>query len=202
MNEAPITVTIKLEGPSAPWLVLRANDPNQAQQYLDAIAAGGMGDAMHRAESALQASYNVSKGLGGTTESAPVGNPFDPAPPNQPAAWDQPQQGQMIQSAPPQQFQQQAPPQTYGIPAQATQPYGQPQYQQQPPQAPQGAVPGAPLVQGVPAKMVSSKPGAAKQWQAWADPRPASMTDHMEKTDNPQHPGLNAGTHKLWMFIR
>lgn len=208
-DEAPITVTLKLEGAGAPWLVLRSNDPNQAQQQLDAIAAGGLGDAMARAESALQAAYNVNKTLGGVTQQAPTGNPFGAAPAGQPAAWDVPQAPQnTIQQAPPQNFpQHQEPvPSQHGQPQyQQPQQYGQApqqQYQQPPQQAAPAGVPGAPLVQGIPAKMVSSKPGAAKQWQAWADPRPASTTEYMEKTDDPNHPGLNAGTHKLWMFIR
>lgn len=203
-NEAPITLTLKLEGVNAPWVVIRANDPNQAQQYLDAVAAGGLGDAIARAESGLQSAYNVNKGLGGVTEAAPTGNPFAPAGNNQPAAWDQQQAPQAtIQQAPPQNFPQ------YQEPVPSHQGFQQPQGYQQPQQAapqqsfaPQGGAPGAPLVQGVPAKLVQSKPGAAKVWQAWADPRPAAQTDHMQKTDDPNHPGLNAGTHKLWAFIR
>lgn len=42
-------------------------------------------------------------------------------------------------------------------------------------------------------------------WKAWADPRPQAATAHLGKdanTDDPQHPGLVAGTHKFWKFIR
>lgn len=195
-DTAAITVTLKLEGAGAPWIVLRANDPNQAQQYLDAIAAGGLGDAISRAESSLQAAYNAGAILGARTEQAPSQGQ---------AAWDAPQQPQnTIQAAPPQNFEQ---PQAYGQqqaypPAQ--QAYAPPAQAYQPPpqQAAPAGVPGAPLVQGVPAKLVASKPGAAKPWQAWADPRTQEATAHMEKTDDPNHPGLNAGTHKLWLWIR
>ena len=31
---------------------------------------------------------------------------------------------------------------------------------------------------------------------------PKDATEHMQKTDDVNHPGLNAGTHKLWKFIR
>jgi hypothetical protein len=67
--------------------------------------------------------------------------------------------------------------------------------------APAGATPGAPIVAGMPAKLVSGS-SARGPWQAWADPRPKEATDHMQKTDDVNHPGLNAGTHKLWKFIR
>jgi hypothetical protein len=57
------------------------------------------------------------------------------------------------------------------------------------------------MVAGMPAKLVSGS-SARGPWQAWADPRPKDATDHMAKTDDVNHPGLAAGTHKLWKFIR
>jgi hypothetical protein len=64
-----------------------------------------------------------------------------------------------------------------------------------------GGTPGAPLVAGMPAKLVEGTSAKGK-WQAWADPRPKDQTDHMQKTDDVHHPGIIAGTHKLWKFIR
>ena len=75
----------------------------------------------------------------------------------------------------------------------------QQQYQQPAPQ--QNATPGAPMVAGMPAKLVSGNKNG-RQWQAWADPRPKEVTEHMQRTDDPNHPGLAQGTHSLWKFIR
>jgi hypothetical protein len=71
----------------------------------------------------------------------------------------------------------------------------------QPASSAAGATPGAPLVAGMPAKLISGS-SAKGPWQAWADPRPKEATDHMQKTDDVNHPGLAAGSHKLWKFIR
>jgi hypothetical protein len=57
------------------------------------------------------------------------------------------------------------------------------------------------MVAGMPAKLVSGS-SAKGPWQAWADPRPKEATDHMQKTDDVNHPGLANGTMKLWKFIR
>jgi hypothetical protein len=68
----------------------------------------------------------------------------------------------------------------------------------QQPAAPQAARPGVPIVLGQEAKWIDKG-----SWKAWADPRPAQATQHLtEKTDNPNHPGLQAGTHKFWAFVR
>jgi hypothetical protein len=64
-----------------------------------------------------------------------------------------------------------------------------------------GGTPGAPLVAGMPAKLVEGTSAKGK-WQAWADPRPKDQTDHMTKTDDINDPGLLNGTKKLWKFIR
>jgi hypothetical protein len=71
----------------------------------------------------------------------------------------------------------------------------------QPASSAAGATPGAPMVAGMPAKLISGS-SARGPWQAWADPRPKEATDHMAKTDDVNHPGLAAGTHKLWKFLR
>jgi hypothetical protein len=64
-----------------------------------------------------------------------------------------------------------------------------------------GGTPGAPLVNGMPAKLVSGT-SARGPWQAWADPRPKEQTDHMAKTEDVNDPGLANGTKKLWKWIR
>ena len=57
---------------------------------------------------------------------------------------------------------------------------------------------GVPIILGTPAKWIDKG-----TWKAWADPRPASMTGNDKlKTDDPNHPGLAAGTHKFWAFVR
>ncbi|WP_159702563.1 hypothetical protein [Arthrobacter sp. 18067] len=64
------------------------------------------------------------------------------------------------------------------------------------------AAPGAPVVLGQPARMANGS-SAKGPWHAWADPRPQSVTEAIEnETDDPNHPGLAAGTHKYWAWIR
>lgn len=87
------------------------------------------------------------------------------------------------------QYQQQyaAPQQQYAAPAQQ---YAAPEH-----------VPGAPLVNGQPAKLIKgSKNG--RDWQAWGDPRPKAVTEGMQRTEDPHHPGIAGGTHQLWKWIR
>lgn len=193
-EEAPLVITIKVEGgPSSPWIVLRSSNPNQAQQDLDAIAASGLADAIGRAHAAVNAGFNAGNVLGARTEAAPVGNGFQPAQPSPQApanpGWEQ---------GPPPAFAQ--PQNGYGQqPAQA---YAQAATQYQPPAPQPAATPGAPLVMGQPAKLVQSKPGAARAWQAWADPRPKNVTDGLEATNDVNDPGLQNGTKKLWAFLR
>jgi hypothetical protein len=193
-EEAPLVITIKVEGgPSSPWIVLRSSNPNQAQQDLDAIAASGLADAIGRAHAAVNAGFNAGNVLGARTEAAPVGNGFQPVQPSPQApanpGWEQ---------GPPPAFAQ--PQNGYGQqPAQA---YAQAATQYQPPAPQPAATPGAPLVMGQPAKLVQSKPGAARAWQAWADPRPKNVTDGLEATNDVNDPGLQNGTKKLWAFLR
>jgi hypothetical protein len=68
----------------------------------------------------------------------------------------------------------------------------------QAPAAAPAAAPGVPLVLGQPAKWIDKG-----SWKAWADPRPANMTGNDKlKTDDENHSGLAAGTHKFWRFVR
>jgi hypothetical protein len=202
-EEAPLVITIKVEGgPSSPWIVLRSSNPNQAQQDLDAIAASGLADAIGRAHAAVNAGFNAGNVLGARTEAAPVGNGFQPAQPSPQApanpGWEQ---GPPPAFAQPQPGYNQQPAQAYAqAAANGYQQQQAPQPQYQPPAAP--TVPGAPLVLGQPAKLIQSKPGAARAWQAWADPRPKNVTDGMEATADVNDPGLANGTKKLWAFIK
>lgn len=57
---------------------------------------------------------------------------------------------------------------------------------------------GVPLVLGIPAKWIDKG-----NWKAWADPRSQAETGNDKlKTDDENHPGLAAGTHKFWRFVR
>lgn len=60
------------------------------------------------------------------------------------------------------------------------------------------------MVLGMPAKMVTGN-SAKGPWRAWADPRPKEATQHISRdnrTDDPNHPGLAAGTHSFWAWVR
>lgn len=130
----------------------------------------------------------------------------------------QPPQPQMQQAQQPVVQQQRPQPQQMQAP-QGHQPPVMPQGHQ-PPQMPQGHqppqqappqqsgqtgpgmnVPGAPFVNGSPARLVTGS-SSKGEWTAWADPRPQHVTQDLEKTDDVDHPGLAAGTHKLWKFLR
>ena len=57
---------------------------------------------------------------------------------------------------------------------------------------------GVPLINGIPAKWIDKG-----SWKAWADPRPQHETGPEKlKTDDENHPGLAAGSHKFWKFVR
>lgn len=187
---APLTATIKLPGANAPWLVIRSNNSAQLDAQLNELMSNGVGATLGRAQDMIEAQFNTGKGLGARPLEAPqdTGAFAQPAP--QAPQYQEPQ----VQAAPPVQY---AQPQ-----AQQYAPPVQQQYQQPAP-APQaqGATPGAPMVAGMPAKLVSGQKNG-RQWQAWADPRPKEVTEHMQRTDDVNHPGLAQGTHSLWKFIR
>jgi hypothetical protein len=185
---APLTTTIKLPGVAAPWIVIRSENSAQLDAQLNELMANGVGATLGRAQDMIEAQFNTGKGLG----ARPVDAPVDTGAFSQPAP-----------QAPAPQYQEPVPSQP-----QYQQPQAQPQYQQAPPQqqyqqpaAQPAATPGAPMVAGMPAKLVSGNKNG-RQWQAWADPRPKEVTEHMQRTDDPNHPGLAQGTHSLWKFIR
>lgn len=197
-TEAPITTTLKGPESMAPWIVIRSGGLSQLQQQLSELMSSSIFGDLGRAQSMFEAQYHVGKNLGGRGATpAQDGGAFGNLPEG--VSVQQPQQAAPQYQEPVQaQNQYQQPQQQYQQPAQQNQ-YQQPQAQQQ--QQPQAAPPGAPLVNGQPAKLVSgSKNG--RNWQAWADPRPKEVTDGMQRTDDPNDPGLANGTKSLWKFIR
>lgn len=191
-NEAAITMTLKSgKEYDAAWVVIRADNPVEAQSMLDALTNNGFGAVLGKADAAFKAEFIAGKGLGAT----PIEAPQNPAPPAQ-------QENPWAASVPPQQ---QAPAQQdpwggYSQQAQA------PAQQAQPQQAGNFGGDDAPFLSGLgmQAKIVtgvSKKTG--KPWRAAADPRPQNMTQGItERTNDPNHPGLAAGTHTFWLFLR
>lgn len=191
MTEAAITTTLKAPGQNSPWVVIRSENTVQLGQQLAELRGNGTFAELAAANEAFGAHFTVGAILGARPLDAPVDTgafapqqvtaPAAPAP----AAPTQQEQFAAFMAA------QNVPPlQTYVPPAEPAAPA-----------APAGGTPGAPMVAGMPAKMVTGT-SARGAWQAWADPRPKEATDHMQKTDDVNHPGLLSGTHKLWKFIR
>lgn len=193
-NEAPLVATLKSSKDyDAAWLVLRADNPVEMQSMLDALTNNGFGAVLGKADAAFKAEFIAGKGLGAT----PIEAPQNPAPAPQadnPWAASQPQNP---------------------APQQSQDPWGGYGQQQAAPQAqapaPQqagtfGGGDEAPFLPGIgmQAKIVtgtSKKTG--KPWRAAADPRSQQQTAHIqERTDDPNHPGLAAGTHTFWKFLR
>ncbi|MGZ4659645.1 MAG: hypothetical protein ACXVYB_00030 [Arthrobacter sp.] len=188
--EAPLTTTIKANGPSAPWVVIRSENTVQLSQQLAELQANTTFADLARANEAFQAHFSVGSILGARGVDAPkdtgafapqqVSAPAEPAAPSQQDLFAQFMAAQQAQNTP--------------SAAPAAPPVTTPAYSG-------GGTPGAPMVAGMPAKLVEGTSARGK-WQAWADPRPKEQTDHMQKTDDVNHPGLVSGTHKLWRFIR
>ena len=189
-----VTVTIKGENHTDPWLVVNASSPVELHSMLEALASNGIGAVVANAQTAFRGHLAAGKGLGAT----PIEAPQNPAPPAQ-------QENPWAASVPPQQ-QQAAPAQQdpwggYNQQAQA------PQQQAQPQQAGTfggGGDQNAPMVLGMPARRVT---GVSKKtgnpWAAWADPRPKEATQHItERTSDENDPRLAAGGATYWKFIR
>lgn len=182
-NEAPITTTLKAAGgPTAPWIVLRSENTAQLAAQLSELQASGTFATLANANEAFAAHFTVGSVLGAKPLNAPQDTGAFAPPAPAPAAPTQEEQFAAFLAA------QQAP----AAPA-------APAAYAPPPAA--GSTPGAPIVAGMPAKLVSGS-SARGPWQAWADPRPKEATDHMTKTDDVNDPGLANGTKKLWKFIR
>ena len=189
MTEAPITTTLKAPGANAPWIVIRSENTVQLSQQLAEIQANTTFADLARANEAFAAHYTTGAILGARGVDAPqnTGAFTPPAPAAEPTQQELFAQFMAAQN-------------TAGLPTAApaaapTAPVTAAQY------GGGGGTPGAPMVAGMPAKLVSGT-SAKGAWQAWADPRPKEMTDHMTKTDDVNDPGLANGTKKLWKFIR
>lgn len=178
MTDTPkINISLKLDG-QKPWVTVYGDTPAEVAAIMEQITALGIGSIAGATVASLQSGFEVGGQLGGEqVASIPVAQP--PAPQQFPA----PQQAYAAPAAP-------APAQQYAAPAPAP--------------APQAAgMAQGPLILGQPAKLVQSKPGAARAWSAWADPRPQAVTAHItEKTNDPNDPGLAAGIKTFWQFIR
>jgi hypothetical protein len=192
MTEAPITTTLKAPGANSPWLVLRSENTVQQAAQLQEIRANGIFALLAEANEAFAAHFTVGGILGAKPLDAPQDTgAFAPQQVTAPAAPSQQELFAQFMAA-------QNPaglPTAQPLPSGPTAPVTAAQY------GGGGGTPGAPLVGGMPAKLVEGTSAKGK-WQAWADPRPKDQTDHMQKTDDVNHPGINAGTHKLWKFIR
>ncbi len=189
MTEAPLTTTLKGNNPNLPWVVIRSENSVQLKQQLSELEGNGTFAELARANGVFQAHFNVGAILGARPVDAPVDTGAFSTP--EPAAPSQQELFAQFLAAQ----------DTAGLPTAApaaapTAPAAAPGYG-----GPAAATPGAPMVAGMPAKLVEGT-SARGAWQAWADPRPKDMTDHMQKTDDVNHPGLVSGTHKLWKFIR
>jgi len=187
MTEAPITTTLKAPGANSPWVVIRSENTAQLNAQLSEIQANGIFAVLAGANEAFAAHFTVGGILGAKPLNAPVDTgAFAPAPVEVPAPAAAVDAGAAA-------LQQQI------AALQAQQ--ANANFAATPPTPTNGATPGAPIIAGMPAKLVSGS-SARGPWQAWADPRPKEATDHMQKTDDVNHPGLNGGTHRLWRFIR
>ena len=191
MTEAPITTTLKAPGANAPWMVIRSENTPQLNAQLSEIQANGIFATLAAANEAFAAHFTVGAILGAKPVNAPQDTGAFTPPAAEPAAPTQQELFAQFMAAQNPAGLPTAQPLASGPTARATAAqYGG-----------GGGTPGAPIVAGMPAKLVTGT-SAKGQWQAWADPRPKEMTDHMTKTDDVNDPGLANGTKKLWKFIR
>lgn len=195
-SEAPLSVNFKPGvGYDAPQLTIRGADPVSLKQRVEGSASSGLFESIATAAEQFKAAYgtpsgaaqNVQQVLAATPVAAPApvavvtdGWAAQPTP-----AWG----AQAPQAAPVQQ---------YAAPAPA-------------PAANPAASAGAPFIAAFgQAATFRSGQSARGAWSAYMDPRPKQVTDalpvdHTGKvpsTDNENHPGLAAGTHKFTKFIR
>jgi hypothetical protein len=201
LTEAPITTTLKAPGANSPWLVLRSENTVQQAAQLQEIRANGIFALLAEANEAFAAHFTVGGILGAKPLDAPQDTgAFAPQQVTAPAAKTEQELFAEFMAAQSTAGMPTAQPLASGPTAPNAYPPAQNTYQQ--PASPGGGgTPGAPMVAGMPAKLVSGT-SAKGAWSAWADPRPKEMTDHMQKTDDVNHPGLANGTMKLWKFIR
>lgn len=68
-SDAPITVTLKAgAGYEAPWIVVRADDPEQAVKRLEALGQSALLAKTAEVAVELHGVYNAASGLGGKVE--------------------------------------------------------------------------------------------------------------------------------------
>lgn len=197
MTEAPLTTTLKAPGAGTPWVVLRSENTVQLGQQLAELQANTTFADLARAHEAFGAHFTVGAVLGARGLDAPKDTgAFAPQQVSAPAAPTQQEQFAAFMAA-------QNP---AGLPTAQPLASGPTAPNAYPPAPPASAydtsaTPGAPMVAGMPAKLVEGT-SARGAWQAWADPRPKAATDHMTKTEDVNDPGLLNGTKKLWKWIR
>lgn len=202
-SEAPLSVNFKPgKDFDAPLLTLRASSPDELEQRVNGVAQGGLFGAIVNAQAGFKAAYNVSDILGGVSQSAPAPAYSTPTQQGNDSVANPATQGGFPEAG------------GWGgsVPQQAQAPqqaYAQAPAQQAPAQGVASA--GAPFIPafGMAATFRSGQ-GARGPWSAYFDPRPKNVTDsipadHTGKapsTDDVNHPGLAAGTHKFAKFLR
>ena len=95
MSEAPLKATLKAGSDySAPWLTVDGNSPEELEQRLRAIAAGGLTQHLIEAANALKAANNAAPLL---ANAEPAPQPEQPAPNGWGQSAPSPQQAQSQQ---------------------------------------------------------------------------------------------------------
>lgn len=198
-TEAPLSVNLKpSKDYDAPMLTIRAGDPITLKSHIEGTAGSGLLEAIAAIAAQFKAAYGEPSGAAQNVQNVLGAQPVATAPvaavATAPAAdgWG-------------------APAPAWGAPqaAPAAPAYAQPVAAPAPAPAAQSA--GAPFIPAFgQAATFRSGQSARGAWSAYMDPRPKQVTDtlpvdHTGKvpsTDNENHPGLAAGTHKFTKFIR
>lgn len=180
-------------GFDAPMLTIRASDPVSLKTRIEGVGGAGIFESIANADSQFKAAYGTPSGGAQTAQQVLGATPVAaPAPAPAPAA-----DGWAAQPTP-----------AWGQ-APAAAPQAAPVAQA--PAANPAASAGAPFIPAFgQAATFRSGQSARGAWSAYMDPRPKQITDalpvdHTGKvpsTDNENHPGLAAGTHKFTKFIR
>ena len=194
-TEAPLSVNFKPgTGYDAPQLTIRGGDPIQLKTRVEGSAESGLFETIATAANQFKAAYGTPSGGAQNVQNVLGGAPVTAPAPAAPAAdqW-------AAQPAP-----------AWGAQAPAAAPVAAP-VAVAPAAQPAAASAGAPFIPafGMAATFRSGQ-GAKGPWSAYFDPRPKQVTDmipvdHTGKvpsTDDVNHPGLAAGTHKFSKFLR
>jgi hypothetical protein len=196
-SEAPLSVNFKpSKDYDAPMLTIRAADPVTLKAHIEGTAGAGVLEAISAIAEQFKAAYGTPSGAAQNVQNVLGGQQaaVQPAPavaaPAAADGWGAPAPAWGAPQAP-------AAASAYAQPAPAAQPAA--------------ASAGAPFIAafGQPATFRSGT-SARGAWSAYMDPRPKQVVDalpvdHTGKvpsTDNENHPGLAAGTHKFTKFIR